>query len=75
MGLAWTAFDVRLEFNEIVNMSDEVPAPFTFGIERHAVVTVSWPHAKQIAIALQQMVAKYEELNGEIKSAENVKVP
>lgn len=66
---------MKLQFCELLEVSDKSPSTFTPRLEREAVITVSWMQAKEIARLLGQVVTAYEELNHKLPSPADIKVP
>jgi hypothetical protein len=61
----WTLFDVRLVMGQLVPLSDDLDSQFV--AEQRAAVTMAWPEAKVLRDMLSDLVARFEEVNGEIK--------
>ena|SRR5258708_40265884 len=59
--IGWTGYDVRLVFGELVEVTDD-----KLIIEQTAHITMSWPQAKVLLASLQDLIGKYEKLNGSI---------
>ncbi len=59
----WTLYDVRFRLAQLI------PAKHGSGMvaEERAAVTFAWPHAKILRDLLTDLVARYEQANGEIK--------
>lgn len=62
---SWTLFDVRVKIGQLVPSGEGVK---DFVVEERAAVTFSWNQAKILARLLSELVASFEEVNGEIKS-------
>jgi len=60
--VAWTDFDVRMLFGEVVDTR-----PDKIIVEQRVQVTVSYLQAKLLLLMLSQVVARYEPAFGEIK--------
>ena len=60
---SWTLFDVRVQLGQLVPARDR---PKDFVVEEKAAVTISWSQAKNLRDLLADLVASYEETNGEI---------
>jgi len=65
--LGWTGYDVRMLFGELVEITDD-----KYVIEQTAQITLSWQQAKLLLGNLQDVISRYEAINGPI---EPVKVP
>ena len=61
---SWTLFDVRFVLGQLVP-SDPVSREFV--VDERGTVTVAWPQVKILRDVLANLVAKYEQANGEIK--------
>jgi hypothetical protein len=64
---SWTLFDVRLRLGHLVSADPSNEGAKEFVSEELGAVTFSWPQAKFIRNTLNQLLASYEEANGEIK--------
>jgi hypothetical protein len=64
---SWTLFDVRLRLGHLISGDPANETAKEFVAEELGAVTFSWPQAKFIRNTLSQLVASYEEANGEIK--------
>jgi hypothetical protein len=62
----WTSVDVTLVFGELLQSAENVDKNI-LEIENRAKVTVSWPVAKLVMKNLSDLIARYEEKNGELK--------
>ena len=72
--LFWSGVDVTLVFGEMTH-SDENLSNNVIGIDTRAQMTISWPVAKLIATNLSDLIAKYEEKNGELKLPGGYQIP
>lgn len=63
---SWTLFDVTIRFAQIVPLPSEAGNP-KFEAEENARITVAWPEAKFLANILNDLVERFESVNGEIK--------
>lgn len=70
----WSGVDVTLFFGKLLHSNEDI-SQNVLSIENRAKVTIPWSVAKLIAISLAQSVAKYEELNGELKLPAEYKIP
>ena len=68
--VTWTALDVKIRFGELRKFT----ASETI-VKEHAVAGMAWAEAKTLMRFLQQAIAGYEQLNGEIKIAPELKLP
>ena len=65
--LAWTHYDVRMVFGEIVDtLEDKII------VEQRAQVTISYMHAKLLMVMLNQAITQYESIFGELKLPQNI---
>lgn len=64
LNVSWTLFDVRFVLGQLVPSE---PAAKEFVVEQRGSVTFAWPEAKILRDMLINIVARYEEANGEIK--------
>jgi hypothetical protein len=62
---SWTLFDVRVTFGQLLPL--DVGSNSGFVVEERAAVTIAWAEAKILRDALNDLVARYEKVNGEIK--------
>jgi hypothetical protein len=62
--VSWTFFDVRFQLGQLVPID---PLSSEFAVAEQGAVTVAWPEAKSLRDMLIDLVARYEETNGEIK--------
>jgi hypothetical protein len=62
----WTNTDIRIRFGEIMY---GVPGKHLV-IEERVAVTMTWLRAKELRDDLNVFIAKYEEVNGELKDPE-----
>ena len=62
---SWTLYDVRLRFGQLIPTQDYTA---DFVIEEQATVTMSWHEAKIARDALNELIARYEKTNGELKA-------
>jgi hypothetical protein len=60
--LAWTHFDVRMLFGEIIDSNME-----KIIVEERAQITISYRQAKLLMLMLAQAIAQHESLFGEVK--------
>jgi hypothetical protein len=68
ININWTPHDVRIRFGQVVPSPPQKVAPnVTMVVEERVAVTLAWAEAKFLRDLLGQLVAKYEEKNGEIK--------
>lgn len=64
----WTPHDVSVKFSVLTTIKDATDtSPRTHTYEELAIVTVAWTEAKALARMLNDIVGRYEKLNGEIK--------
>lgn len=68
--VTWSAVDVKIRFGELTKFD----ASETI-VKEHAAASMAWAQAKTLMTFLQQAVAGYERLNGEIKIAPELKLP
>lgn len=57
---SWSNYDLRVRLGQLV------PTNEGFVVEERAAVTFTWQHAKMLIRMLSDLVASYEETNGEI---------
>jgi hypothetical protein len=62
VALAWTHFDVRMVFGEVVETMPE-----KIVVEQRAQITISYPQAKLLMMALAQVLGQYETTVGEVR--------
>jgi hypothetical protein len=62
---SWTLFDVRFLIGQLVPTGVDQTSQFV--VEQRAAVTIAWAEAKVLRDILNDLVAKYEHANGEIK--------
>jgi hypothetical protein len=65
----WTPHDVSVKFSCLTKITDPPETPVrkqTY--EEVAVVTLAWTETKALLLILTDIVGRYEELNGEIKT-------
>ncbi len=66
----WTAHDIQLKFSELIRIAEvSEDSPKTLVYETRALVTLAWSEAKLAANLLNDVIARYEKNNGEIKLA------
>jgi hypothetical protein len=70
----WSGVDVTLFFGKLLHSSEDITQRL-LSVENRAKVTMPWSVAKLIAKGLTESVAKYEELNGEVKLPSEYKIP
>jgi Protein of unknown function (DUF3467) len=70
--VSWTLFDVRFVFGQLIPAE---PGKKNFIVEERGAVTFAWPEAKALRDMLANLVAKYEEANGEIKPLKLPPIP
>ncbi len=70
----WSGVDVTLVFGKLLHSNEDI-SQNVLSIENGAKVTMPWSVAKLIATNLADSVAKYEELNDEIKLPSQYKIP
>ncbi len=64
----WTPHDVKMKFSELIKIVETTTdSPRTNVYEERVHVVVSWIQAKALAVALTELVSRYEAVNGEIK--------
>jgi Protein of unknown function (DUF3467) len=63
--VSWTLFDVRFLIGQLVPKGQDQTSQFV--VEQRAAVTIAWAEAKVLRDILSELVAKYEQANGEIK--------
>ena len=64
----WTPHDVSVKFSVLTTIKEATDtSPRTHTYEELAIVTVAWTEAKALARMLDDIVGRYEKLNGEIK--------
>jgi len=64
----WSLYDVRVRLGQLVpDPKSSDPATSKWVVEERAAVTFAWPQAKILRDLLIELVAKYEEANGEIQ--------
>jgi hypothetical protein len=63
---SWTLFDVRFQIGQLVPSGANPSAGFVS--EQRGAVTIAWPQAKALRDVLVDLVARYEKVNGEIKT-------
>lgn len=63
----WTLFDVRIRFGQIVPNPQHPPERAGFAVSERAAITMPWGQAKALRDMLEELVNKYESVNGEIK--------
>lgn len=61
--VSWTVYDVQIRYSHNQRLPDEPP---TNRLEHRATVTLAWPEAKALVGILQDVLDRYEGLNGEI---------
>ena len=70
VNMNWTLFDVRLRFQELVQVPDDDRPTWEnqhgLLLER-AAITMSWHQAKILRDLLAGVINNYEEINGELK--------
>jgi hypothetical protein len=64
--VSWTLFDVRVQIGQLIPKVTGEPDKGFF-VEERAAITFAWPEAKALRDGLVELVARYEEANGEIK--------
>jgi hypothetical protein len=62
--VSWTLFDVRIVLGQLVPSN---PVSREFVVDERGTVTMAWPEVKVLREVLTNLVAKYEQTNGEIK--------
>lgn len=60
----WTAFDFRMRFGHLVNITDDLE----FVIKQDVSVTMSWTEAKDFLKVLKMVIDEFEKINGPIKT-------
>jgi uncharacterized protein DUF3467 len=63
---SWTLVDVRIQVGQLVTQGADLSR---FVAEPRGAVTMAWGQAKVLRDTLNSVLAKYEEVNGEIKIA------
>jgi hypothetical protein len=64
----WTAHDVRLIFGEVVQvLTDVATEQKTLSVEQRVAVTMAWSETKLLAAMLNDIIQRFERMNGEIK--------
>jgi hypothetical protein len=63
--VSWTLFDVRVQLGHLIPTGEELTSGFA--VEQLGAVTFAWAEAKALRDVLTNVVAKYEQANGEIK--------
>src|ERR1700733_8584001 len=66
--LQWTLDDVRMRFAQLINDPDN-PSPgkiFDAVAQERAAITLTWRNAKHLRDSLNDLLASYESVNGEI---------
>jgi hypothetical protein len=67
--LSWTAYDVQVRFSQYGRVPEFTSTDdHSVRLEQRAVITVSWPEAKALALALANAIQEFEKLNGEIQA-------
>ncbi len=69
--ITWTVVDLKIRFAELT----KIDANGRSTITEHAVATMAWSEVKTLLNFLQNAVTAYEQLNGEIKDASDLKLP
>jgi hypothetical protein len=69
--LSWTVVDLKIRFAELTKIEPDGHNTVT----ERAVATMAWAEAKMLLDVLKKTVASYEQLNGEIKIAPELKLP
>lgn len=64
--LNWTLYDVRIRFGQIVPNPEQPPEKAFWAIAEWAAVTIPYGQAKALRDMLDEVIRKYEALNGEI---------
>jgi hypothetical protein len=62
--VSWTLFDIRIQVGKLVPTGSELTE---FVVEQQGALTVAWPEAKVLRDMLNDVVTRYEKVNGEIK--------
>lgn len=70
----WTGIDLTLVFGRL-NHSPESIAQNILGIENRVKVTMPWSMAKLIMTNLSDVIARYEQKNGEVKLPGHYQLP
>jgi hypothetical protein len=63
--ISWTLFDVRFLLGRLIPSGADLSQGFV--VEQQGAVTVAWPQVKILRDMLTDVVARYEDSNGEIK--------
>jgi hypothetical protein len=63
----WTPHDIKLKFGELSKIM-ESGTNREFIVEEWADITLAWSEAKMLLTMLADIIARYEALNGEIKT-------
>lgn len=70
VNLNWTLFDVRLRFGELIQVTNP-DAPTGAGqigiVEERVAVTLPWHQVKLLRDNLDDLIKRYEKVNGELK--------
>lgn len=69
--LTWSLVDLKIRFGELTKVD---PNGHNTVTER-AVATMAWAEAKMLRNFLQNVIADYEKLNGEVKITPELKLP
>src|ERR1035437_4431652 len=64
----WSLYDVRVRLGQLIPDPKNANASVSkWVVEERAAVTFAWAEAKVLSDLLVKLIAKYEEVNGEIK--------
>lgn len=63
--VSWTLFDVRFQLGQLIPVGEDLQDGFR--VEKRGAVSIAWPEAKALRDMLADVVAKFENVNGEIK--------
>lgn len=64
VNLDWTLYDITMRFGQLKYVGD--PRLRRLTAEEQASITVAWAEAKYLRDMLNEVLAKYERVNGEI---------
>ncbi|SRR5260221_527696 len=67
----WTPHDLKIKFRELMRVTEATDtSPKVLTYEERATVTLAWSEAKLAADMLNDIIGRYEKINGEIKIAQ-----
>lgn len=65
--LNWNPYDVRIRFAQVVANQETTGDDAVATVEERAAITLSWAEAKKLRDLLDEVIKRYEKVNGEIK--------